>query len=722
MIAFVKPSSMPLGLVLRGFASRHVLLSLHLAALCLVSAIAFRHNIEGLFFSYDGAYMVLLARAQQDSPQGILELWSDFGQSIGSIPSAVNARLFPFYWPLFWIGDLETAMIAVYLAITVAVFVAVYLTARFVSATRGTALLAAWALCLLMMPIVPQPVLFYHLLLWSGPPAVTTIVVPMIVFALVRRIGSRGFLLDGLCGVGLLALATYLLVAGPIALPLILPAAVTFVVAALCLSTGRREFNRKVLVLLAIIAAAIALRWPWYLFGYFAYSAAYLYPNDFVSPYTHPIFISLLFDFHGEAIGWAGLLLAYLALLGALLFCRSDDRRLRYGALIVLGTMTLAVALCIVLAFVTVLPLPPIYIEVGFWPLYAAYAALAVVRCLTGASRLLSRLHIRAPRLGSGAALAVLLLTAFGFACVGSRVDGQWPIPPSLPPIVETLASHTAIRNGAPFEGRVATVVPLKSEVDPWVQQRNGMLRLAMATGNDHFSTGLWWYRIPTLLEYNQFSSPAMHALRKAVLEPSSRPHYRNVSVYTQPNPRIFELLGVRYLIVPSTLGQTGTTLQTETIADETWRLAELPAPNLGTYTPTIIEHAPGISRMIDRLAAADFDPATMAVAAAVDFSQPLVPAKEISLYFSGGDVRVTGTSAGRTLVVIPREYSHCLELIPNGPGTASLHRVDGLLTGLLFDRQVDAVVAFRTGPFHSPTCRYQDFRDFVGRDGAFQH
>jgi hypothetical protein len=721
MIAFVKPSSMPLGLALRGFASRHVLLALHLAVLCLVSAIAFRHNIEGLFFSYDGAYMVLLVQAQQGSQQGLLELWSDFGQSIGSIQSAVNARLFPFCWPLFWIGDLETAMIAVYLATTIAVFVATYLVARFISATRGTALLAGWALCLLMMPLVPQPVLFYHLLLWSDPQAVIMIVVPVIVFALVRPIGRRGLLVDGLCGIGLLALATYLLVACPIGLPLIMPASATFIVAALCLSTGRREFNRKVLVLLAIVAAAIALRWPWYLLGYFAYSAAYLYPNDFVSPYSHPIFISLLFDFQGKAIGWAGLLLAYLALVGALLSCRSDDRRLRYGALIVLGIMALALALCIALAFVTVFPLPPIYMEVGFWPLYAAYAALAAVRCLTGASRLLSRFNSRAPRLGSGAALVVLLLAAFGLASVGSRVDGQWPIPPSLPPIVETLAAHTAIRNGAPFEGRVATVVPLKSEGDPWVQQRNGMLRLAIASGNDHFSTGLWWYRIPTLLEYNQFSSPAMHALRKAVLEPSFRPHYRNVSVYTRPNPRIFELLGVRYLIVPATLGQTGTTLQTETIANETWRLEELPAPNLGTYTPTIIEHAPSISQMIERVTAADFDPATRAVAA-VDLGQPLVPAKEIALHFSGGDVRVTGTSSGRTLVVIPREYSHCLELIPNGPATASLHRVDGALTGVLFDRTVDAVVAFRTGPFHNPTCRYEDFRDFVGRDGAFQH
>jgi hypothetical protein len=47
---------------------------------------------------------------------------------------------------------------------------------------------------------------------------------------------------------------------------------------------------------------------------------------------------------------------------------------------------------------------------------------------------------------------------------------------------------------------------------------------------------------------------------------------------------------------------------------------------------------------------------------------------------------------------------------------TASLQRVDGVLTGLLFDRKVDTVIAFRTGPFHNPTCRYEDFREFVDR------
>jgi hypothetical protein len=706
---------------LRRFASRHGLLMLHLAALCVVSAVAFRHNIDGLFFSYDGTYMLSVAAAQHASPSGFLELWANLGESIGSILCTVNAPLFPFFLPLFLISDLVWAMIAVYVTMAVGVFVAVYLTARFVSVPRGTALLAGWALCLLILPFVPQPVVFYHLLLWPAPAAIITIVAPVVVVALVRPIGRRGLLVDVLCGLGLLAFAAYLLAAYPIVLPVLMPAAATFAIAVVSLSDARREGYRKILVLVAVTVVAIVLRWPWYLFGYFAYSAAYLYPQDFVTAYSHPIFISLLFDRQGSNIGWAGLTLAGFALLGSLLSCRSPDRRLRYGALIILGAMGVAIGLLIALAFVKSLPLPPVYMEVGFWPLYAAYAALGLVRCFAGLSGALGRLRIPVPQLGSGSALVVMLLTAFGLACLGTPDDGQWPLPPSRPPIVDVLANRTAIRNGAPFEGRVATLVPLKSDADAWVQQRNGMLRLAKASGNDHFSTGLWWYRIPTLLEYNQFSSPAMHALKKAALEPGSRPHFRNVAIYTRSNPRVLQLLGVRYLIVPATMRQSGTTLLTETIANETWKLEELPAPNLGTYTPTIIERVPSISQMINRVAAPDFDPKTTAVSSA-DLDQPLVASSDIALSFSDGDLRIIGTSPGRTLVVIPREYSHCLELMGDGASTASLRRVDGILTGLLFDRKVDAVIAFRTGPFHDPTCRHQDLGDLAGRDEPLRH
>jgi hypothetical protein len=75
----------------------------------------------------------------------------------------------------------------------------------------------------------------------------------------------------------------------------------------------------------------------------------------------------------------------------------------------------------------------------------------------------------------------------------------------------------------------------------------------------------------------------------------------------------------------------------------------------------------------------------------------------------------VVAESDGRSLVVVPVEFSHCIELHEAHPGEGngpSLLRIDGLLTGIAFERHLDAVLSFRTGPLHNPVCRWVDYRD----------
>jgi hypothetical protein len=45
----------------------------------------------------------------------------------------------------------------------------------------------------------------------------------------------------------------------------------------------------------------------------------------------------------------------------------------------------------------------------------------------------------------------------------------------------------------------------------------------------------------------------------------------------------------------------------------------------------------------------------------------------------------------------------------PKGP---SPFRIDGLLTGIVFERHLDAVLSFRIGPLHNPLCRWEDYRE----------
>ena len=144
--------------------------------------------------------------------------------------------------------------------------------------------------------------------------------------------------------------------------------------------------------------------------------------------------------------------------------------------------------------------------------------------------------------------------------------------------------------------------------------------------------------------------------------------------------------------------------------------LWELPDPNLATYTPTVVEHRPQVFSALDTVASDDFDPKVIAVTQD-SIDGPLVAAERTSLTYSGEDLHLTATSQGHSLIVVPLEYSHCVELDAGPrPSTASIHRVDGILTGVLFERELDATLSFRTGPLRNPTCRFKDYLDF--KDG----
>ena len=77
--------------------------------------------------------------------------------------------------------------------------------------------------------------------------------------------------------------------------------------------------------------------------------------------------------------------------------------------------------------------------------------------------------------------------------------------------------------------------------------------------------------------------------------------------------------------------------------------------------------------------------------------------------------LRSVAKSAARSLVIVPVEFSHCMELHEARLGTGSgavLLRVDGMLTGIVFEHDLDAVLSFRIGPLHNPLCRWQDYQD----------
>jgi hypothetical protein len=732
---------------------------LHLLALMIAAFFAYRHNVDRLFFHYDGSYALIDALRQRGAHHGLFELWTSFSEGLGTFQFVTNYRLFPFFWPISYAADTGMAKVFVYLLMTVALFGATYATARIFSLPARPSLLAGWAVCLLALPILPRG--FFYEIFSIAPPFLLISLTGPVALGTILLIRPGRLIAIACAVVILLALAAHLLVVAPILTVPIGFGAMPYVAAALVASTSRQELKLRIAGLGTVVAIAAALRWPWYLYGLFSFTAAQFHTPDFTSPYSgDPQYISLLFQ--SSILGWPGPILVVLALIGAVLACRSKEGRLRVGAYVLFGFFAVILVARLAFALVAswVLP-PPVYVEIALWPLYASYGAFAVFRIVAFARaiveivgspplswsgksalsfpcplqaaatatlgglcavwRAAGRLYLAvvsiSPALPS--ALAGLLVT-LALSYSKEPTSSIYLLPPVKPPIIEALAQQIAIKDGDRFKGRVATLFPVtpKYPINPWdeawLQQVNEAAKLIRETGNDHLSTGLWWYRIPTLFEYNQFVSPALHALARQALIQTPYPQQRNVTIFTRPNQRILELLGVSYVISPASIDLIGAVRQTETIAGETLRLSELADPNLGSYSPTIVERAGDIPDAIRRVAADGFDPKTTVISND-DLAGPLVPLTNSAISYDGEDLLITASSPGRSLVVLPREYSRCLELAHNAPSNATLHRVDGLLAGILFDKDLRATLRFRIGPFHDPTCRYEDAKDFRG-------
>jgi hypothetical protein len=686
----------------------------NLLAFMACAALAFYRNIDGLFHGFDGLYMLVEILNRPPAVQPAFAFSNDFLQSIGNIQLLQNPLLQFYFWPIGWFADLKVGKTVVYLLIAVIVFVSAYGLARLLSQGRLTALVAGWVAGIVVTPVVPIP--FFYPILAVAPFTVLLIVCPVVGFGLLRLAGRATWLADVLAALGLLGLVLYLLSAGPALFTLLALGAIPYVALALLLADRRSELIRKLVVLAVIAAVAIGLRWPWYLLGLFNNTSAYLFPDDFTGVYRDPIYVSVVFQ--GVVFGWVGPAFVAAAVVGALLSLRRGAGGLRAAAWVLLATIaTLLVGVAALFVVKDWILPPPIYVEIAFWPLYGVFAAVALCRPVELAVTRLVAGRSFAETVGRAAWLLPLPAVATTALLATSRLPTAFAsFPPRSTTMVDMLKANIALFPGSRFNGRVATIIPVEANgVDAWVQQNTAAYKLWETIGNDHMTLGLWYSRIPTLFEYNQFSSPVFHALVKRTLQQPVLPHQRNITILSHANARVLKLLGVRYAILPQEDSPLGQRRASETVAGQPWGLFELPDANLATYSPTSVEVRGSLASTLDFVSDDGVDLATSAVVRE-EIGGLLVPAQSSSLSMSGGDLHVVARSSGRSLLIVPLEFSHCIDVedrrLALGGTGPTLVRVDGLLTGVMFERDLDAVLAFRTGPLRNPTCRWQDYQD----------
>ena len=685
----------------------------NLGAFLVCAWFAFARNFNALFYHFDGTCTFVEIRNQLlgSSP---FSFANDYLQGIGNIQFLQNAEWLFFFWPIAWFDHLEVGKLVVYLIVAAIVFLSAYGMARLFSLKQPVALTAGWILGVLAAPFVPLP--FFYPILWVAPGWILMLPSTVIGLWLLRAVGRSSFAVDVLAGLGILGCALYLLSANPAMLMPLGPGAVLCVVLALLLVRRRSELLRKLAVLATVSIVAVCLGWPWFLLGLFSATAPFAFPSDFTVIYGNPIFVSIFF--HGPALGWAGPALVVAAFAGAVLSLRRDAGELRVAAWVLMAILTalIGVRLLFLLFPRWIFP-PPLYFEIAAWPFYALFAAVALHRGIEFVTNRLAGTRLFA--VVRDQAIWILPIPAVALtallATMNSPTAMGYPFPPQLTPIVEHLRANIALDSHSRFNGRVATILPVTQNDDSWIQQFQASALRAGSVGNDELSAGLWYYRIPTLFEYNAFISPAFHALIKRALQRPPAPHQRNVTIFTHPDPRILRLLGVRYLIMKEDEEQVGEQRAIDGQPGQRWRLSELSEPNLATYSPTSLEVRRSLGSTLDFVLDEAIDLSRSAVAQR-EVGGPLVALQSSSLEMTGGDLHIKAQSTGRSLVVVPLEFSHCIELrdrrAHSGAPKAELIRVDGLLTGVLFEHDLDAVLAFRTGPLRNPTCRWQDYQD----------
>ncbi|HWX85650.1 MAG TPA: hypothetical protein VNZ48_18790 [Xanthobacteraceae bacterium] len=686
----------------------------NLAVFGVCAVLAFARNINALFYHYDGSYMLVDARDQLSFGQPFFAYSNNFLQSIGNIQVPQNARLLFFLWPIGWFSNPQVAKVASYLILAGIVFLAAYGLARLLSQSRTVALTAGWILGFLTTPFVPRP--FFYEILAVAPAVVLVVAAPVVGFWLVSRAGRSSLLADVAIAIGLIALTSYLLAATSLALPILASAVAAYVGLALFLARRRSELLRKFAVLAAVLIVAGLLRWPWYALGLFLDTTPNFFPHDYTTVYHDETYASIVFL--GMSTGWSGPLLVASSALGAVLSLKSADFELRAWAWTLLALIVAFLGAGIALAVMPrwILP-PPIYLEIAVWPLYAVFAAIAALSICNFAAERLAQAKLRwghaiRPR---WIVLPALFVLAAILVLRKPPTPSVNPFPPQITPVVTILKANIAIDSSSAFKGRIVTVMPIApGRGDAWEQQSLAAAEWAKLAGNDEMSIGLWYYRIPTLFEYNQFLSPAFHALVKRALQRPPIAHQRNITVFTYPDARLLKLLGVRYVLMPRPDAALGELRATEDRAGEPWGLIELPEPNLATYSPTSVETRRDLASALDFVVDDKVDLTARAVAQD-DVRGPLTPARSAALSMAGKDLHVVADSDGRSLVIVPVEFSHCIELSETHQGAgdgSALLRIDGLLTGIAFDRHLDAVLSFRFGPLRDAFCRWQDYRD----------
>jgi hypothetical protein len=394
--------------------------------------------------------------------------------------------------------------------------------------------------------------------------------------------------------------------------------------------------------------------------------------------------------------------------------------------------------LCCALGIVTNVVIAPIYIVIAIYPFWALFSLLSVwfviKSLIVPAFAVLPRVVVARGTRGLPFVLPVVI-SLFAVTAVWTYGGYLQRTSPFISyfiergvfdarrsgTIVDLLRREIALFPGDAFRGSVATIlgskggslrvatgIPTTVALPPSSSEKF-MAKVRASTGNDHDLFDLWWFNIPTVSEYAQgISRQFMFYVTNFLQEPDD-PDEVDVAFPRLANVDILRAMGVRFIIIDKPLSDERVALRlTERVEGGSLYLYEVSRPNLGNYSPVDIQAEPGLENL---KASLTNDPAFLSTRAYVQspIEGAFVAAVDGKMNFEKGGLHVAASSSGRSLLLLPLQFSHCLTVSdPN----VKISRANVLFTLVQFEGRLDADLRWQFNFWRHGSCRMQDVAD----------
>ncbi len=693
---------------------------LHVASFSALSLLVFTINADVLFLRWDGTAHLTEAANQFRWGGPLLSFHLDPLRANGD-PNFINQyRLLPSMMLGYWLGGAEIARPVSATVSAGMYFAAILATLRLSGFGRSYSVIAAWTVCILLLPYWVPPPTFIRA--WGNLTLLPGFAAGLLAAGLLLRIGSpdRSTGSDILDSITIWFCLAWCAIAMPAVAVVTGPVIVGFAIVRLM---SLEPASRKRPMIFAACIAAALIPFIFHAIEVHAYSKSSFFSSEMETLKTGVRQASFFIYIHGEGSIF-GEWIVGAAPFGAVLAAAVATGGLRRIAIAYLAVYAVIFGLAALFGvFDAGWTGPPLaYIDLSIVPLHVAFALAPLMFAFRAISafgerfapsrRILEHIESRTGVVLAAAGWALLPLALLRVGTPGYLAHGPWPWPQKVTPLVAFLDSKIGLLTDPQFRGRVVSMAGLRGDARPFTSQHEFETQLLLKTGNDHRANGLWFFGIPTLSSSSHLTSPFFQTVASRLLSTPGVEAVRGHVTFSKFDARLMAAYGTRYAISQTTLpgarlvGSYGE-------GAESLNLYEIDNPNLGSHSALSTEKVPDVRTALMRLADPGFDPSTHAVVHE-DVPTGLARMTSSRLAFTPDLATFEARGDGASLALLPLDFSRCFEFSFRSDGSFPPRalRANVSQTAILFDRDVLVEIRLRFGAFTNVGCRLRDLYD----------